>query len=66
MVCEPNKHPEQVLRNHPLASSDISYRERRGVRWGGGMWKSIERGPEVVAKGVELLSSTHSLVSITQ
>lgn len=53
MVCEPNKHPEQVLRNHPLASSAISYRE------GGGMWKSLECGPEDEAKGVELLSSTH-------
>lgn len=56
MVCEPNKHPEQVLRNHPLANSDISYRERGRE---GGMQKSIERGPEDVAKGVELLSSTH-------
>lgn len=54
MVCEPNKHPEQVLRNHPPASSAISYREG-----GGGMWKSLECGLEDEAKEVELLSSTH-------
>lgn len=56
MVCEPNKQPEQALRNHSLVSSDIIYGERKE-----GETRSQLTGGLRMSSGGERLSSMHKV-----